>query len=83
MSHTFTKCFLSVHYGYCQHKAEVPVVMPEKLPWEGEPTLRTVPVSCVGTFLEMWCVAMEMTLAIHVSNDLKQFTSIKTRSILR
>lgn len=28
-----------------------------------------------STFLGMCCVAMEMTLAIYISNDLKQFTS--------
>lgn len=32
------------------------------------------PMSPVSTFLGMWCVAMEMTLAIHIYNDLKQFT---------
>lgn len=32
------------------------------------------PMSPVSTFLGMWCVAMEMTLAIPVYNDLKPFT---------
>lgn len=33
------------------------------------------PVRPVSTFLGMWCVAVEMTLAIHIYNGLKQFTS--------
>lgn len=50
---------------------------------EGEPALHAspggashrCPVRPVSTFLGMWCVAVEMTLAIHIYNDLKQFTS--------
>lgn len=43
---------------------------------EAEPAVCAAPrpVSCVSKFLGMWCVVLEMTLAIHVFNDLKQFT---------
>lgn len=43
---------------------------------EGEPALHPMPVSweqCKHGSGDM-CVAVEMTLAIHISNDLKQFT---------
>lgn len=78
--HIFAQCFLSVCVYQC--KAEVPAVMLEELmqstvPWKQSlpSVLLPRPVSCVSTFLGMWCVALEMTLAIHVFNDLKQFTS--------
>lgn len=78
--HIFAQCFLSVCVYQC--KAEVPAVMLEEsmqstVPWKQSlpSVLLPRPVSCVSTFLGMWCVALEMTLAIHVFNDLKQFTS--------
>lgn len=51
--------------------------MQSTVPWKQSlpSVLLPRPVSCVSTFLGMWCVALEMTLAIHVFNDLKQFTS--------
>lgn len=50
--------------------------MLEELLWKQSlpSALLWCPVSCVSVFVGMWYVAMEMTFAIHVSNDLKQFT---------
>lgn len=81
--HMFTRCFLSICCGCHQHKAEVPAGMMEESPQKESPPSTSLwcPTSPMSTFLGMWCVAMEMTLAIHVYNDLKQFT-VQLRSIL-
>lgn len=72
MLHMLSQCFLSICCGYHLRRAEVLAGITAE---HGDMEQSFAPVSWeLRDLLGMWCVAVEMTLTIHISNDLKQFT---------
>jgi len=72
MLHMLPQCFLSICCGYYPCRAEV---LAGIAAGHGAMEQSSAPVSWeLRELLGMWCVAVEMTLSIHISNDSKQFT---------
>lgn len=70
-------CSLSASFPYvvaiiCAGRRCLQASLQSTVPWSG--ALLLCPGSCCSCLMGMWCVAVEMTLTIHISNDLKQFT---------